>query len=189
MGKLLKGCNDGRFLRVEERLFRTLGYFLKHNLIGSINVSSLTTRAKVWQSTFYDHFKNIDDALICYDHRYDAAILKIRKEIEDEKCNLETAIMRLLFFIYKHKSYYGVCLHRQDLVPIFSMAKIFRPIFSEKWSNFGREKYDLCFKIFCGELYGVIYYWGNVEKFNQEKIKNHVANLSKLARNTTHRLL
>ena len=189
MGRLLKNCNDGRFLSVEERLFRALGYFLKRNSIGSINISDLTRKAKVWKSTFYNHFKSIDDALTRYDHKYDNDILKLRQELEAENCNPRTAIMRLLFFISKHKNYYEICLHRQNPIPIFSITKIFCPIFTKNWSHFNHEKFDLCFKIFSGELYGIIYHWGNSEHFDRQKIKTHAVYLNNLAKNATKRLV
>ncbi len=189
MGRLLKNCNDGRFLSTEERLFRALGYFIERGAIGSISISDLTKRAKIWKSTFYNHFKSIDDALTHYDHKYDNDILKLRRELEIEKCSIKTATMRLLFFISKHKNYYKICLCHQNPVPIFNITKIFCPIFTKSWSYFGREKFDLCFKIFSGELYGVIYYWGNSEHFDCQKIKIHAAYLSNLAKNATKRLV
>ena len=189
MGRLPKNCNDGRFLSNEERLYCALGYFLKHNLIGSISISDLTRKAKIWKSTFYNHFKNIDDALARYDHKYDDDILKLRRELEVENCSIKTATMRLLFFISKHKNYYKICLHCQNPIPIFSITKIFCPIFTKNWSNFGREKFNLCFRIFSGEVYGVICYWGNFEHFDYQKIKTYATYLSNLAKNTTKRLV
>lgn len=188
MGRLLKSCNDGRFLRVEERLFRTLGYYLRHDLAASVGVSELANRAKIWKSTFYDHFKNMDDAINKYNHRFDRDIKKLCNEIIDMHIDIEPAILKILYFINKHKSYYSTCIHRQNLIPIFSIAKICRPIFAKNWSNFGREKFDFCFKIFSGELFGVIYYWGDCERFDDKKIKTYAIYLSNLAKNATRRL-
>ena len=188
MGRLLKNCNDGRFLRVEDRLFRTLGYYLKRDSIASIEVSELTSKAKIWKSTFYDHFKNMDDAIIKYDHRFDCDIKELCNEIIDMHIDIESAIFKILYFISKHKNYYSTCLHRQNLTPISSIAKICRPIFVKNWSNFGREKFDFCFRIFSGELYGVIHYWGDYEHFDDKKIKTYAIYLSNLAKNATRRL-
>ena len=188
MGRLLKECNDQRFIKVQERLFRELGHFLKNNKLASLNVSSLSRKAKIYVSTFYDHFKSIDDAIFQYDHRHDKDIMKLREEIQTTNCTAQVAIAKLLYFISSHKSYYLTYIHRRNLTPIFNMTTIFRPILAQSWSNYGREKFDLCFKIFCGELFGVIFFWGETEHFEKTKIQEHALYLSRLAQNATRRL-
>lgn len=188
MSRLRESCSDVRFLLVEERLFRVLGGFLKRGRVAGLGVPDVATKAKVWDSTFYDHFKNMDDAIYRYDHRHDEAIKKLRMEIEDERLSMELAFCRILHFISKNKDYYSTHLARQNPVPFFSIAKTFRPVFACGWSNFGREKYDLCFKIFCGEMYGVIYFWGDSEKFDRDKITKHATYLCHLTKNATRRL-
>ena len=188
MGRLLKKCNDQRFLRVQERLFNAIGHFLKRNTIASVGVTGLSSRAKIWDSTFYDHFRNMDDAIQKYNHRHDKAITELRDEVQGSQISMELTMLKILRFIKKHKNYYGICINRQNLIPFFSIAKIFRPIFTQSWSNYGREKFDLCFKIFCGELFGVICYWGCSEKFDDSKIQNYANYLSYLVQNTTRRL-
>lgn len=188
MGRLLKNCNDGRFLRVEERLFRALGHFLKHDSFASAGITDITYHAKTWKSTFYDHFKDKDDAIQKYNHRYDNDIINLRDEVINDNISSETAIAKLLYFISKHKNYYSVCLHRQNLIPFSTIVRIFKPVFVQGWSCYGRAKYDLCFRIFCGELFGVIYFWGDSEHFDKTKIKEHSTYLSWLAQNATRRL-
>ena len=188
MGRLLKDCNDGRFLRVEERLFRALGHFLRHDAFASAGIADITCRAKTWKSTFYDHFKDKDDAIQKYNHRYDSDIMSLRNEVINGNISSETAIAKLLYFISKHKNYYSVCLYRQNLIPFSTIVKLFKPVFVRGWSCYGRAKYDLCFRIFCGELFGVIYFWGDAEHFDSAKITEHSIYLSHLAKNATRRL-
>ena len=188
MGRLLDNCKDGRFQRVERRLFRSLGYFLRHGTIGCAKVTDITHRAKTWKSTFYDHFKDKDDAIEKYNHRFDKEIKKLFTELSSEPGDTELAFYRLLYFIGKNKEYYKTFLQLQNPLPFFTMAKYFRSSLAHTWSNYGRDKYDLGFKIFCGEMFGIIYFWGDTEKFDRAKIKGHATYLSNLARNTTRRL-
>ena len=188
MGRLLKQCNDGRFQRVEERLLKSLEHFLKHDTIASAGIADITSYAKTWKSTFYDHFKDKDDAISRFNHKYDKALKRLLGEITDRHIDLEAGIIRLLYFISRHKGYYSVCLHRQNLVPFSMIVKIFRPVLTQSWSNYGHRQYDLCFRILCGEIFGVIHFWGNSEQFDRTKIKSHAIYLSRLARNTTRRL-
>ena len=188
MGRLLKSCNDSRFICVRERFFRALGHFLKRDKIVSITISDLAEKARVWDSTFYDHFENMDDAIRQYNHYYDEDIRKLREEILGEHLTTKIAIQKMLCFIRKHEDYYSTHLHRQNPVPFFTMAKIFRPVFARGWSNFGRKKFDLGFKIFCGEMFGVIYFWGESENFDESKISEHATRLYSLTQNATRRL-
>lgn len=188
MGRLLKNCNDQRFLRAEERLLGALGYYLKYDSIASVGIIDITNRARTWSSTFYDHFKNKDDAIKKFNHKYDTAIKNLCNEVIAEKISTELAIAKLLFFINKHKNYYSVCLHRQNLIPFSAIVRLFQPVFVRSWSNYGRERYHLCFRIFCGELFGVIHYWGDSEHFDKARIREHSAFLSRLVQNATRRL-
>ena len=133
MGRLISNCQDPRFKNVEKRLFNAIGYALRHGNIAGIGIPELSSRAKVWDSTFYDHFKNVDDALERYNHCHDVAIKKLRDEIAKEHISTETAILKLLYFIKKHKNYYHTVLYRQNPIPIFSISKIFSPLITKSW--------------------------------------------------------
>lgn len=189
MGRLLRKCNDQRFLRVQERIFSALGQFLYHENFASITVPKLSQKAHIWSSTFYDHFHNINDAIIQYEHLYDQAIETLRDESSANSLSIEYSITKILYFINKHKDYYANCLRRQNFLPFFSIAKTFRPLLTRNWSNYGHAKNDLSFKIFCGELSGVIFFWGESEHFDGTKIVQHANYLTRLAKNATRRLL
>ena len=188
MKRLRENCNDGRFKRVEERIFKAIGYFLRRDQVTSIEITGLAKKATIWSATFYDHFRNMDDALHKYYHRHDKSMKLLFKEISDKNATVEVAFSKILYYICKHKSYYKTYLHRQNISPILEISKIFRPVLARTWSNYGREKFDLAFKIFSGELFGVIYYWGDMENFDETKISSYVTFLNRLATNTTRRL-
>lgn len=188
MGRLRKNCNDKRFHHVRDRYYRALGHYLKRGKIINISVARLSEQAGVWCSTFYDHFKNVEDALDQYCHCYDQEIENLRDEIIQDKLTLELAICKVLKFINKHKLYYTNHMRFQNPAPFYTIIKIFRPLLACTWSNYGREKYDLGFKIFSGEMLGVIYYWGDSEGFDEKKIVGHANYLHRLATNATRRL-
>ncbi|MBQ3271096.1 hypothetical protein IJH10_00630 [Candidatus Saccharibacteria bacterium] len=188
MARLRKNCTDIRFLKVQERFFDALGKTLHEGTLAKTGVAGLAGKAKVWDTTFYDHFRNLDDAIKQYDHRHDEEIKNLRDDILCTCPTMEYTFTKILVFIKSNKKYYKAHLERQNPAPFFSIAKIFRPILARSWSFYGRDQFDLCFRMFSGEFYGIIHFWGESEKFNESKINGHVARLIRLAQNATQRL-
>ncbi|MBR3264088.1 hypothetical protein IKF94_02565 [Candidatus Saccharibacteria bacterium] len=188
MSRLRKNCTDARFLKVEEKLYKAVGESLRDGNIVKNGASGLASKAKIWGSTFYDHFKNVDDAVTSYAYSRDQGVKDLRDDILCSCPTMEFTFTKVLAFIRKNKYYYKSFIERQNQVPFFSMAKIFRPILARSWSYYGREQLDLCFKMFCGEFFGVIYFWCETEKFDESKIPQHVKLLIRLSQNATRRL-
>ena len=188
MGRLLDNCNDPRFLNVEERFYRAIGHYLYYGNFTSTGIVGICRKAKVWCSTFYDHFKNMDDALEKYNHKHDLDIKNLCNEAIEEHLSTEAAICKILHFISHHKDYYRTILRRENPIPVFRIFEIFRPLITRNWSYYSRECNDLSFKILSGEFFGVIYFWGTVERFDDNKIATHAIHVARLAQNTTKRL-
>lgn len=188
MSRLIENCTDTRFLKVEERLFDALGETLRKGAVVKTGVTGLANKAKVWDTTFYDHFRNLDDAIRRYDHRHDEEIKDLRDDVLCTCPTMEFTFTKILSFIKNNKKYYKAHLKRQNPAPFFSIAKIFRPILARSWSYYGRDQFDLCFRMFSGEFYGIIHFWGETEKFDETKIKGHVTRLIRLSQNATQRL-
>ena len=142
MGHPIKNRNDARFLKVQEKLEHALAKFLRKNYVARLCVPDLSREAKVWDSTFYDHYDNLDDAITQFNHKYDEDIKILRHEVARQKCNLEIAYAKILNFIYKKRDYYRTGFRCQNPTPIFSIITIFRPIIMKGWSNFNLSLID-----------------------------------------------
>ena len=188
MGHSIKNRNDVRFLKVQEKLEHALAKFLRKNYVARLCVPDLSREAKVWDSTFYDHYDNLDDAITQFSHKYDSNIKDLRHEVSRQNCSLEIAYAKILHFIYKNRDYYRTSFRCQNPTPIFSIITIFRPIIMKGWSNFNLDLLEFCFRILTAEVYAVIGFWGTKEKFNKDRISYYANYLARLSQNSAKRL-
>lgn len=184
----IKDTNNPRYIKVEEQLDTEIGRQLRMGHLARLNVPDISRKAKVWKSTFYNHFLHLDDALRHFNHKMKPNLKQLAKETQADNYSLEVAFNKILFFVYNNDKYYKTIVYCNDLVPILEIAKTFRPIITKGWSNYGEELTEKSFIIFSWEMGSLIYYWGSQEKFDKAKIAEHARYLTRLASNATQRL-
>ena len=184
----VKNQEDQRYLIIQKRFELALGKFLRLGRVSRLNVADLSHEAKVWKSTFYDHFVHVDQAIEYFQHMMRPKIEELHTEASNEQCSMEIMFYKILFFIWRNQDYYNVMIYRQNPVAILEIAEIFKWEICKSWSKFGKAKEERCFQIFAWEMSGLICYWGKSEKFDRRKIDRLVHELKKLGQNATQRL-
>lgn len=188
MKERVKNRKDQRYLNVQERFDRALGKFLKRGRIARLQITEVSKEAKVYDSTFYDHYHHMDAAFEQFNNKHKENLKELYKEIKSQKLSLEITFSKILFFVYKNREYYDAVLYHKNITPLFQIAETFRPLITKKWRNYGEKVNERNFQLFAWEFYSLIYFWGTTENFHQSEISKHAKNLAKLAETACDRL-
>lgn len=184
----IKNRHDRRYTAVQSRIERVLGRLLKRGKITGINVKVVSKESEIWCSTFYDHFKHLDEAVVQFNHKMRPELKKLLSEAKSLNCSPEVTFAKILHFIYVNREYYDVMVCCKNPVALLEIAEIFKKLICRDWSNYGEENTKRCFYVFAWEMSGVICYWGRVEKFDEQKIMGYAKYLAGLAKNVPRRL-
>lgn len=184
----IKNRKDTRYLEVQERLDAEIGRSLRVGYIARLNVLEISRKAKVWKSTFYNHFFHLDDALNHFNHKKRPALKKLAKESCESGCDLEVIFTKILYFIYTNRAYYKIALCSHDLVSFLDIPDSFHNLFIRFWSNYDKETNERNFVVFSWELCGLIYYWGKKKRFDKAEITKYAKYLTRLTQNASRRL-
>lgn len=200
----IKNQNDKRYIETQKRYELAIGKFLKMGRISRLNTPVICSEAKTCNSTFYDHYTHMDEAIDLFFHKMEPRLKCLLKEscrfyysekhdekerVENGGANLEMVFFKILYFIYQNREYYEIVISRGNSQALTKIAETFRPLIKRGWSNYGIEAEEKCFCLFSWELSGVLYYWGSFENFEFSQITQHAKELSRLAQNATKRLV
>lgn len=182
----LKNRQDPRYLAIHKRYLQAVGKSICRGKMSRMKIKELSDSARVWKSTFYDHFLHMDDAIDQFWHAKDAELTKLRRSLGN--VNIEKIISRILFFIYRNRDYYYVAVKKENPLPLKRIVEIFRDNIAQSWSCYEKDVMQRCMMIFEWEFAAAICYWGKYEKFNFDMIPKKARELARLCRNATQRL-
>lgn len=188
MSRLIENRDDPRFKNIQERIDKAILYYMKKGRIACLQVKDVSALAQIYNSTFYNHFLNFDDAYSRLESKMLPRLKVLQKEVTDADISLENIYRKILFFVYKYQEYYGTMLFRKYATPLLQIPETFRPNIKKGWSNYNKELNEQIFQIFSWEFCGVIYNWGLEEKFDQTKIDYYAKKLTKLTKSACDRL-
>lgn len=184
----VKNKNDTRYLKVQEKLERVIGRLIRRGKLAKLQVHEVSSEAGIYVSTFYDHFKNMDVAITQLDSKMSVSLTALCKEAEETGCSLEVTFSKILYFIQKNAEYYDMVTHRMNAVPLVQIVEIFRPLLCRYWRRFSAAENARIFQLYAWEFSGLIYYWGQQEKFDSAKIPEYSKRLARLTKTAPQRL-
>jgi len=182
----IKNRKDARYLKIEQRFQSSIGKFFKRGKLASLQASKISNDINVYPSTFYDHYKHLDDAFNKFERQMGPDLKALKKE--STNLSLENTYRKILFFIFKNQKYYDAILTRKDATPFLQIVEIFRPVLCRQWSNYSENLNEQIFQIFAWEFCGVICHWGTKGKFSQDEIDYYAIKLAKLTKTACARL-
>jgi len=184
---LIKNRNDKRYIEKQKQLERAIGKCLKSGWLSRLKTSKICSEAGVWKTTFYDHYIHVDEAISLFFHKMDPELRKLAIEIDRQ--NLEVIFYKILYFVYQNREYYETIIGQGYSQALTRIAEPFQHIIKQSWSNYGIEVENKCFCMFSWELGGALYCWGHFENFDFDRMPQYARKLSRLANNTTKRLV
>ncbi len=187
MKSRVKNKSDPRYICVQDRFNKIIEQLIRKGRLMKTRAKGISRKANVNPSTFYDHYRGMDDALKYVCIRMEKELRKIKKEVGDS-CDLGIVYLKIFYFIWKNKDYYGTMIHYKMDLPLVRIMEIFRPIICRKWRHYSQTHIEQSFRILCGEFCGIISYWGQKEKFDDGRISHYVKKMTLLSQDTCGRL-
>ncbi len=157
----IKNKNDKRFLNTEQKINQTFITFLGRG-DHSICVKELCEEAKIFYSTFYDHYQNTDVVLQSIEQKLKNAFL----DSVSQDVSLKIILRNLLIFISKNQKYFTMTCklrHYQLLLAIFGEL---RTLLIGTWRPRKRQVLDYWFELLCSELIATLHDWGQQSGFD-----------------------
>lgn len=163
--------NNTRYLNVQKAIDRVLGKFIKSGHVACLKVSEVTNDAGIFVSTFYDHHKNLDDAIRHLNNKMEKELEQLTKEAIEVHCSLMVFYAKLLFFINKNKEYYSVAIETKNIGIIMMAINSTRQFALKEWSTKTDKEKESKFYILSWRICMEIWRWGEKEHFREDKIE------------------
>lgn len=170
--------NNPRYLKVQKAIDKVLGKFIKRGHVACLKVSEVTNDANIFVSTFYDHHKNLDDAIKYLNNKMKKELNQLVKETSETHCSLEIYYSKLLYFISKNKNYYDIAIKTNNIGIIMMAIESAKTFVIEKWPGKTDKEKDYKFYVLSWQICSEIWWWGEKEYFAEEKLGRLVRRLS-----------
>lgn len=158
---------DIRVVKTKEALFDALLLLLKNNNFDNITVSQLCKAARINRTTFYAHFKNIDEL---FQEHFEKILNELRLSYVDINKKLQVpeldSMVPLFEHILKYRKIYDVLLSEHaPLTYTLRFQNAIAQFPSEVIKQHVEENIDLdLYYSFCiGATFGMIRHWKNTD--------------------------
>lgn len=119
---------SARSRATKEKIYNALTYLLKHKKIGEIYVKDVCTVACIHRSSFYEHYRDINDLMIKTEESLSNGIAEIFAGSKFDRKNF----VALFEYIGKHSEFYkaylnnneGRVMGQSDFVKFTELAKV-----------------------------------------------------------------
>lgn len=178
--------SDLRYQKSEQRLLQSLDQLLQQGKM--IKVCDLCRQAGVFESTFYRHYRNIQDLINQKEQqlmqRFDRVLARARRHHED----LAQLVKDTLIFIYQNRTDLRLLSHiDHDKIPLAIMSKL-RPLTTTHWQPYAPQKLALIYSIYSHEVAAVLTTWGEEEDFATTRLARHKHDIIYLTETAIKRL-
>ncbi len=177
---------DSRYQKTETAILTTLAKILQENPRSvSLNPSQLAQYSKISLSTFYRHYKTVDDIF----NFYETKILKkfevfVRCHSASQK-SAKHAVRLTLIFIMKHQKLFSLSFARGDQYLTRYLFEFLEPKIGliYRWPKTKGRLYDICFY----EFYGILEEWSR-RAFDEKELSLVASNIVYLFKSAPARL-
>ncbi len=187
MKSRVKNRADPRYKNIQSRLNNVIEDFVRCGKMMKLQVRTVSFRAKINPSTFYNHYTDMDEAVNYMNTRMGKELHKLKNEIEYES-TLEIVFLKILFFIYKNSNYYRIVIVSKNISSLNQITVIFRSKICSGWNHYKEEDIKRIFRLFQGEFVGLIIFWGQSENFKKSRIPSYAKKMAKLCETACERL-
>ena len=170
------------YQRTERKIFNALASISRDKSLAEIQIRELARVAKIAESTFYDHYRNLADLMnknrtIFLKHLEDE--LKTNFQLE---MSMEQFYEKLFIFLYKENR---LELMQMDFHKMMNLALFrveFKVLIYRFWNRYDPELMEAIYDHFLADLVAELYRWRR-EKYHKNFIVKHVRNLVYLTNN------
>lgn len=184
---MTKNVFDARYEKTEAAIFDGLVKIITKNPRAiSIRPSELAKKSGISASTFYRHYKTVDDILNKYEKRL---LKKYRARFNYQKLKASTpkqTFHQVLFFIFSNRKIFTAYLGRGDHRLLYLMLSELKPKIYTAY-NFPKNSAQI-FDILFYEIYSLIEKW-NQNGFTSVDLDRILSNIIHLVETSRQRLI
>lgn len=176
---------DKRFLRSERLILKAMAILLHRKRTVSIKVVDLCRTAKITPSTFYRHYRNVDEVVEKYEE-------KLRRKIYRKMTQLSRTMVpkrifqHLLLLIYQDRIYFKVTLEREQVQTLKEITQ--NLVEFEEIERRCQYMSPMKRAIFEHEILGLITMWGEQDNFDLNLIEYYAFQINQLLETAPRRL-
>lgn len=157
---MVKNKNDARYQKTEDAILSTLLKFLRqrpHTLC--LSPSKLAHLSGISTSTFYRHYKNIDDVLTSRERQILKKYRQLLHRLKAEDLTLKQIFRHTLFFIMRHHYIFSLSISHYHCRLLEAMFFDLRPIVRAKCHL--PKGQQIILDIYFSELRGLLEKWAD----------------------------
>lgn len=168
-----------KYLKTEAKIKQAINDLLKKKIL-NVKVTELCRKAKIYCSTFYRHYHNINSLV---DKTEEELLKKFHSLVVQKDVNF----MTFLFFIYKNQGYFKIALERDNVRMLTEMVGEYREDIVETWPRYDRKSVDRMFAVYSGEVIAMVIDWEK-NGFNLDDISWYARRIANLTDTSGQRL-
>ena len=175
---------DNRYQKTEKAILSSLlRIYRSEPYLASLHPSRLAEHSKISLSTFYRHYKTVDDIFIFYEKKLTTRFTNIMKR--RGKSNIRHTLRFALLFICKHQEFFLINFSRGDLRLVRQIFVMIRPKIEKTyaWPEDSEKLFDICFY----EFYGLLKQW-SLRAFSERELNCILGDVLYLLRSAKSRL-
>jgi transcriptional regulator len=170
------------YQRTERKIFNALASISRDKSLAEVQIRELTRVAKIAESTFYDHYRNLADLM----NKNRAIFLK---HLEDEvktnfqlEMSMEQFYEKLFIFLYKENRLELMQMDFHKMMNLTLFRVEFKMLIYRFWNRYEPELMEAIYDHFLADLVAELYRWRR-EKYHKNFIVKHARNLVYLTKN------
>lgn len=147
----------------------------------NIHVRDLKEETGMAASSFYIHYKSLDDLIEVNENRVLAEVRAMLSEVDQETISVECFYRHILFIIYRYRDFFAICFYSNSATLLALVVDEFESFVMKDWNDYGVEVNACIFGQFQASLIKEIDFW-SMENFDIDKLNKHANTIAKINR-------
>lgn len=176
-----KNPNDPRYLKNHRRLYRSLNQTLSEHFSLTLHPVDIYRRANLAHSTFFDHFKNLDQA---FASEQKSILLEFKTSFADldpKTFPVNKTFDKIIVFMLKNRDFFAACSATHNNTTFLKMLRFLRPYLTQNWRHFGSRLDTRIFVLYSAGLEACFQDWAKTG-FSPDTVKSVAAHLTRFTR-------
>lgn len=175
--------NNSAYSKTERRILLSLGQVVQKRHAISIRVQDLKEETGLSGSSFYIHYKSLDDLIEINENRFLEDLRKTLATLDQENITSEYFYRQVLLVIYRYRDFFSISFFaKSNHLPILFVAEI-KTFTIKDWNDYGLEVNDLIFGQFQASLIKELDFW-SAEEFAIDELNKHANVIAQINRST-----
>lgn len=171
----ISGQNSAYF-GTEKRILNALSSILRDRSTVHIKVKDVADVAGIAISSFYLHYKSLDDVITKYERKIVSGIARIVKtELTKNSPPIE-AMKKALYFLYRHRDYLDIVGYSSNIKFSIEVISNLVPLLEKPWPKYPEDIKRKLENMLTLECCAELNLWWN-EGFSFSKIAEHAGHL------------